>query len=58
MKEKKSKSLKNTGARLSAYAGPLIRPVCVALVFAAAGAVLTILGPNQLGKIRCRRHRG
>lgn len=51
MKEKKSKSLKNTGARLSAYAGPLIRPVCVALVFAAAGAVLTILGPNQLGKI-------
>ena len=51
MKEKKTKSLKKTGTRLTAYAGPLIRPVCIALIFAAAGAVLTILGPNQLGKI-------
>lgn len=38
-------------SKLMKYAGSLKTPVLVALILAALGAVLTIIGPSQLSKI-------
>ena len=52
MSRKKSKrGLKGVLSELAAYSGNLVAPTVIALILAVAGAVLTIIGPNQLSRI-------
>ena len=45
------KSKRGVQRELFSYSEKIRLPMLIALVLAAAGAVLTILGPNQLSKI-------
>ena len=49
--EKSKRGLKGVLSELAAYSGNLVAPTVIALILAVAGAVLTIIGPNQLSRI-------
>jgi ATP-binding cassette subfamily B protein len=49
--EKSKRGLRGVQRELLSYSEKIRLPMLIALVLAAAGAVLTILGPNQLSKI-------
>ena len=49
--EKSKRGLRGVQRELFSYSEKIRLPMLIALVLAAAGAVLTILGPNQLSKI-------
>ena len=49
--EKSKRGLRGVQRELFSYSERIKLPMLIALVLAAAGAVLTILGPNQLSKI-------
>ena len=49
--EKSKRGLRGVQRELFSYSERIRLPMLIALVLAAAGAVLTILGPNQLSKI-------
>ena len=49
--EKSKRGLRSVQRELFSYSERIKLPMLIALVLAAAGAVLTILGPNQLSKI-------
>ena len=49
--EKSKRGLRGVQCELFSYSEKIRLPMLIALVLAAAGAVLTILGPNQLSKI-------
>ena len=49
--EKSKRGLRGVQRELFSYSEKIKLPMLIALVLAAAGAVLTILGPNQLSKI-------
>lgn len=49
--EKSKRGLRGVQLELFSYSERIKLPMLIALVLAAAGAVLTILGPNQLSKI-------
>ena len=49
--EKSKRGLRGVQRELFSYSERIKLPILIALVLAAAGAVLTILGPNQLSKI-------
>lgn len=49
--EKSKRGLRGVQLELFSYSEKIRLPMLIALVLAAAGAVLTILGPNQLSKI-------
>ena len=50
--EKSKRGLRGVQRELFSYSERIKLPMLIALVLAAAGAVLTILGPNQLRRSR------